>query len=118
WVTSVCASLTVPLAFAISRRLFGQRTAPLTPPMLLVSPSFLFSSATLLAHSTVALLLLSFVYGALRAHETPTALRWWVLAGVTLGWAALTRPFSAPVFAMPWLVWLGVRGGGGAPPPG
>ena len=109
WVTSVCASLTVPLAFAISRRLFGQRTALLTLPMLLVSPYFIFSSATLLAHSTVAFLLLAFVYGALRAHETPAALRWWVLAGLTLGWAALTRPFSAPFFAMPWLVWLGVR---------
>ena len=71
WVTSVCASLTVPLAFAISRRLFGQRTALLTLPMLLVSPYFIFSSATLLAHSTVAFLLLAFVYGALRAHDRP-----------------------------------------------
>jgi hypothetical protein len=109
WVTTVSAALTVPFACAISWRLFGQRTALLTVPMLLASPYFIFSSATLLAHSTVAFLLLAFVYAVLRAHETPTALQWWVLAGVALGWATLTRPFSAPVFAIPWLLWLGMR---------
>jgi hypothetical protein len=109
WVTTISAGLTVPFACAISWRLFGQRTALLTLPMLLASPYFIFSSATLLAHSTVALLLLVFVYATLRAHETPTALQWWVLAGAALGWAALTRPFSAPVFAIPWLLWLGAR---------
>jgi 4-amino-4-deoxy-L-arabinose transferase-like glycosyltransferase len=109
WVTTVAATLTVPLAFGIARRLFGQRTALLSLPMLLVSPYFVLSSATLLAHSTVAVLLLTFVYAALRAHEDPRALRWWLLAGVGLGWAALTRPFSAPAFAAPWLGWLAVR---------
>lgn len=109
WVTTVAGTLTVPLAFGISRRLFGRQVALLTLPMLLASPYFIFSSATLLAHSTVALLLMAFVYGALRAHENPAVLRWWLLAGVTLGWAVLTRPFSAPVFVLPWLVWLGLK---------
>ena len=109
WVTTVAATLTVPLAFGIARRLFGQRTALLFLPMLLVSPYFVFSSATLLAHSTVAVLLMAFVYAALRAHEDPRALRWWLLAGAALGWAALTRPFSAPAFAAPWLGWLALR---------
>lgn len=109
WVTSVEGALTVPLVFGVSRRLFGQRAALLTLPMLLGSPYFLFSSATLLAHSTVALLLMAFVYAALRAHENPAALGWWLVAGTALGWAALTRPFSAPAFALPWLVWLGLR---------
>jgi hypothetical protein len=77
--------------------------------MLLISPYFVFSSATLLAHSTVAVLLMAFVYAALRAHEDPRALRWWLLAGAALGWATLTRPFSAPVFAAPWLIWLAMR---------
>jgi len=49
------------------------------------------------------------VYAALRAHESPGALRWWLLAGAALGWAALTRPFSAPAFAAPWLGWLALR---------
>jgi hypothetical protein len=109
WVPTVSATLTVPLAFGVARRIFGQRTALLTLPLLLVSPYFLFPSATLLSHSTAAFLLMAFVYAVLRLLETPAALRWWIVGGVALSWAALTRPFSAPIFAAPWLVWLGAE---------
>ena len=106
WVPAVSATLTVPLAFGVARRIFGQRTALLTLPLLLVSPYFLFPSATLLAHSTAAVLLMAFVYAVLRLRETPDIIRWWVVAGIALSWATLTRPFSGPIFAVPWLVWL------------
>lgn len=106
WIPTVSATLTVPLAFAVARRLFGLRAAILTLLLLLVSPYFLFPSATILAHSTAAVLLMSFLYAALRLRETPEALRWWVVAAVALSWATLTRPFSAPFFAAPWLLWL------------
>ena len=106
WIPTVSAMLTVPLAFAVARRLFGLRAAMLTLLLLLVSPYFLFTSATLLAHSTAAVLLMTFLYAALRLRETPEALRWWVVGGLALSWATLTRPFSTPFFAAPWLVWL------------
>jgi hypothetical protein len=108
WVPTVSATLTVPLAFSVARRIFGQRAALLTLPLLLVSPYFLFPSATLLAHSTAAFLLMAFVYAVLRLRETPEAFRWWIVGAIALSWATLTRPFSAPIFAVPWLVWLGV----------
>jgi Dolichyl-phosphate-mannose-protein mannosyltransferase len=108
WVPTVSATLTVPLAFGVARRIFGLRAALLTLPLLLVSPYFVFPSATLLAHSTAAVLLMAFVYSALRLHERPDALGWWIAAGVAVSWAALTRPFSTPFFAAPWLVWLGM----------
>jgi hypothetical protein len=106
WVPTVSATLTVPLAFGVARRIFGQRAALLTLPLLLCSPYFLFPSATLLAHSTAAVLLMAFVYAVLRLRETPNRIRWWIVAGVALSWATLTRPFSGPIFAVPWLVWL------------
>lgn len=106
WVPAVSAALTIPLAFGIARRLFGQRAAILTLLLLLASPYFLFPSATLLAHSTAAVFLMAFVYAVLRLRETPDVIRWWVVAGVALSWATLTRPFSGPIFAVPWLVWL------------
>jgi hypothetical protein len=108
WVPTASATITVPLAFAVARRLFGQPVALLTLPLLLISPYFLFPSATLLAHSTAAVLLMSFVYCVLRLRETPTALTWWIVAGLAVSWAAFTRPFSTPFFAAPWLVWLGL----------
>jgi hypothetical protein len=109
WVPTVSATLTVPLAFGVARRIFGQRTALLTLPLLLVSPYFLFPSATLLSHSTAAVMLMAFVYAVLRLLETPDAFRWWIVGGVALSWATLTRPFSAPIFAVPWLVWVGAE---------
>jgi len=108
WIPTLTATFTVPFAFGVARRIFGPRTALLTLPLLLVSPYFLFPSATTLAHPTAAFLLMVFVYAALRVHERPEALRWWALAGVALAWAALTRPFSTPFFAAPWLIWLGL----------
>jgi len=109
WIPAVSASLTVPLTFAVGRRIFGLRTALLSMPLLLLSPFFILSSATLLAHSTAGLLLIAFVYASLRALEQPEHSRWWLAAGLALGWAGLTRPLSAAAFAVPWLVLLATR---------
>ena len=106
WVPTVSAALTVPLTFAVGRRVFGQRAALLALPLLALSPFFILSSATLLAHSTAGLLLMTFVYAALRVLERPERVIWWLMAGMALGWSGLTRPLSAGAFALPWLVLL------------
>jgi Dolichyl-phosphate-mannose-protein mannosyltransferase len=109
WVPAMCAALTVPLAFAVGRRVFGQRAALLALPLLVLSPFFILSSATLLAHSTAGLLLMVFVYAVLRVLEGPERGEWWLAAGLALGWVALTRPLSAAAFSLPWLVLLAIR---------
>ena len=109
WVPSVAATLTVPVAFKVGRRIFGLRTALIALPLLALSPFFILSSATLLGHSTAAFFLMAFVYSALRVSERPERVGWWLAAGVTLAWAGLTRPVSAAAFALPWLVLLAVR---------
>lgn len=109
WVPGLSATLTVPLTFAVGRRAFGQRAALLALPLLVLSPFFVFSSATLLAHAWAGLLFMGFVYAALRIAAAPDAVGWWLLAALALGWAALTRPLSAVAFALPWLGWLGWR---------
>ena len=106
WVPTVSAVLTVMLAFAVGRRVFGQRAALIALPMLALSPFFILSSATLLAHSTAGLLLMAFVYSALRVLERPERTSWWLATGLALGWAGLTRPLSAAAFAVPWLALL------------
>ena len=119
WVPTVSAALTVPLTFAVGRRVFGQRAALLALPLLALSPFFILSSATLLAHSTAGLLLMAFVYATLRALERPERVAWWVAAGIALAWTGLTRPLSAGAFAVPWLVLLAMslqrRGGSRRP---
>ncbi len=109
WIPAVAASLTVPLVFAVGRRVFGQRAALLALPLMALSPFFILSSATLLAHSTAGLLLMAFVYAVLRVLEKPGLGIWWATAALALGWAGLTRPLSAAAFAVPWLVLLAGR---------
>jgi dolichyl-phosphate-mannose-protein mannosyltransferase len=109
WVPALSATATVALAFAVGRRVFGQRTALLALPLLALSPFFILSSATLLAHSTAGVLLLAFVYAALRVLERPERSVWWLGGAVALGCAGLTRPLSAAAFAVPWLGLLVVR---------
>jgi hypothetical protein len=104
WVPTVSAALTVPLTFAVGRRVFGQRAALLALPLLALSPFFILSSATLLAHSTAGLLLTAFLYASLRVLERPERAVWWLIAGLALGWAGLTRPLSAAAFALLWLI--------------
>jgi hypothetical protein len=106
WVPAVTATLTVPLTFAVGRRVFGLRAAILALPLLVLSPFFILSSATLLAHSTAGLLLMTFVYAALRVLEHPEQVIWWLAAGAALAWSGLTRPLSAAAFSLPWLVLL------------
>ena len=106
WVPTLSAALTVPLTFAVGRRVFGQRAALLALPLLAFSPFFILSSATLLGHSTAGLLLMAFVYSTLRVLERPERMVWWLAAGMALGWTGLTRPVSAAAFALPWLVLL------------
>jgi len=83
--------------------IFGKRVAILTLVLLVLSPYFVMSSATLLAHSTAALFLMTFLYFILRAQAPAANLLWWPMAGLALGWAGLTRPLAAAAFALPFV---------------
>jgi 4-amino-4-deoxy-L-arabinose transferase-like glycosyltransferase len=109
WIPACSAALTVLVGFAVGRRVFGQRAALLALALVLFSPFFILSSATLLAHSTAGLLLAAFVYATLRVLERPERVLWWLAAGLALGWTGLTRPLSAAAFGLPWIVLLALR---------
>ena len=109
WVPMLSALATAALAFAVARRVFGPRAAVLTLGGLVVSPYFVMSSATLLAHSTSALFLMIFVYALLRAQGSGASPAWWLIAGLAVGWAGLTRPLAAAAFVVPWGVWVLLR---------
>lgn len=108
WVPAIAATLTVPLAFAVAKRIFNQRVAIFCMPLIVLSPFFILSSATLLAHSTASCLLIAFIYFILRTVDEPDHWRWWIAAALAIGVAVLTRPLSAIAFAIPWCILLGV----------
>jgi len=107
WVTTLEAVLTVPLAWALARRLFGERSAVLTTALLVVSPFFILVSATMLSHPTATLALSGFAYSAVRVLDHPRSPLWWGAAAGAIGYAGLTRPLTAVAFVLPWLVLFG-----------
>lgn len=106
WIPSLVVVLTAVMGFLVARRIFGARAAALAALFFPVTLYMVLPSATLLAHSTAALALLVFVYGAVRIGDSPGSMRWWIVAAVGLAWAGMTRPLGPAAFAVPWLVWL------------
>lgn len=109
WIPSFVTVLTVLMGFLVSHRIFGARAATISTLLFPVTVYLVFPSATLLAHSTAALALLTFVYAAVRIDGSPELMRWWVVAAISLAWAGLTRPLGPAAFAVPWLLWLILR---------
>ena len=106
WIPSLVTVLTVVMGFLVARRIFGGRAAAIAVLLFPVTVYIVLPSATLLAHSTAALALLTFVYGAIRIGDAPESIRWWIVAAIGLVWAGVTRPLGPAAFAVPWLLWL------------
>ena len=116
WTGPLCAALTLLLGVGIARRIFGERAAILTGVLLVLSPFFLFVSATQLSQPTSTLFLTLFVYAALRIEAAPRAAGWWALAAAALSAGVLTRPQSGALLSLPFvgrLAFLTLRGGSG-----
>ena len=121
-VNPLLGTLGLLATFALGRALFPEerdkRTALLAAILAATSPMFLGLSSTLLSHALSLFLLTVFAWALIRStlytpHSTPYAL----VAGLALGWAAITRPLTALVYAVPfglWAVWQTIRGQKGA----
>jgi hypothetical protein len=97
----------------IARLIFGERAAVLTGVLLVLSPFFVFVSATQLSQPTSTLFLILFVYTALRIEGAPRAPGWWALAAAALSAGVLTRPQSGVLLSLPFvgrLAFLTLRG--------
>ncbi len=116
WVNPVLAGLGIWLIYILGRRLFDERTGLLAAALALTSPFFQLNSASLLSHPLGLVLSAAFTLSWLDVSATPgrsVARRWLAagIAGVCLGWLALTRPLTAVGLAIPfaghglWLLW-------------
>lgn len=99
-VPALLAALNLLLFYAVAREFFSTRTARVAVLLLLFSPFFLFTGATLLAHTTTLAALLVLALAALRIHRGGGA-GWGALAGIGAGYAFLTRPYTAIMVGAP-----------------
>ena len=98
-VVAALSALRGALAFAIARRLTNGAIA-LGTGMLLLHGQSLYFGASFFSETTTGAMLLVAWYALLRWH-TEGGRAWMVLVAFAVGWCAITRPFSAVLFALP-----------------
>ena len=106
------------LVAAVARELARPPAGVLAAAFVLASPLFLVQASVFLPYVPTMLLNLVFAYGYLRADRTGSV-RWAAVAGAGIGLAFVARPFTAVLFASPFVahaLWTLHRDGGAALP--
>jgi hypothetical protein len=92
-------ALRAAVTFALARRLTNGSIALLTCVLLLKGDSLRWSASYFSETTTGAMLVVCW-YALLRWRESSSP-RWIALVAASLGWIAITRPYSAVLFAIP-----------------
>ncbi|WP_254761777.1 glycosyltransferase family 39 protein [Natrinema marinum] len=97
------AAAILALVALVVREAFDRRTGLAAAVIVLCSPLFLIESAVFLPYAPTTMLNLAFAYGYLRADRTGE-LRVAGAAGAAIGLAFFSRPYTAVLFAAPFIV--------------
>ena len=98
------------LTYGVTSEVFDRTTGLLAAALVLASPLFLLNTALFLPYAPTALLNLAFAFAYLRSDRLGSV-RWAAAAGVALGLAFFSRPYTAVLFATPfvahacWTLW-------------
>ncbi|WP_331714132.1 glycosyltransferase family 39 protein [Halobacterium sp. CBA1126] len=97
------AAANVGLLYGVVREAFDHRTGLLAGVVMLCSPLFLVQSAVFLPYAPTTMLNLAFAFAYFRAERTGSV-RWATVAGAAVGLAFFSRPYTAVLFATPFIV--------------
>lgn len=110
-VPAALAAINLLLVYRLAGFYFTRRLARVAALLLLVSPFFLFTGATLLSHTSCLTMLLLFAYGV---HRSLAGGSMALVAGLGAGMAFLIRPYTGLMIGLPiaaaWLLTLRRRG--------
>ncbi|WP_251342651.1 ArnT family glycosyltransferase [Haloplanus halophilus] len=96
------AAANLALVVAVVDEVFDRPTGLVAGGFVLASPLFLVDSSVFLPYAPTTLLNLGFAYGYLRADRTGDR-RWAAVAGTAVGLAFFARPYTAVLFAAPFV---------------
>lgn len=105
WVNPILGGLAAWLTYQLGKRTLGEKTALLGTVLLGTSPLFLIQAGSLLSHIWSLVLTLAFLLFWLDSLEREPGLPGWMpplLAGLSLGTLALTRPLTGLAVALPF----------------
>lgn len=105
-VNALAAALGILGVYLLGRDLFGEQAGMLAAALGVVSPTYLMLSGTYLPHTFSLTLLVWFAWAFFRARKPGDAHRrtFALLAGALVGWAFITRPWTAGGIAAPFAV--------------
>jgi mannosyltransferase len=105
-LSGVAGAASIPLVFAIGRRLVGTRVGLLAAAIFCLSPVQIYFAQEARAYAVVTFLCLVSTLALLRALRAPEQLRWWALFSATTFLAMYTHYFAAFVVVaqVGWLV--------------
>jgi mannosyltransferase len=83
FVSALAGSLTLPLSYAVSRRLIGQRAALVATALFALSPFHVYFSQENRTYSLVTMITVFGTYALLRALEPASRPRFWILYGLS-----------------------------------
>ena len=102
------------LVSAVVREVFDRRTGFLAAATVLASPLFLLDSAVFLPYAPTTMFNLAFAYAYFRGDRSGDR-RWPIAAGAAIGVAFFARPYTAVLFASPFIAHAAWRGWTGGP---
>lgn len=100
---ALVATGTLTAMYHTAREAFDARTGVLASGLMLASPLFLVNGSVFLSYVPTLMWNLIFAAAYLHTHRTGSR-KTAILAGVAVGLAFFTRPYTAVLFAMPFVV--------------
>jgi hypothetical protein len=97
------AGANVALLYGVVREAWDRRTAVTAAVALLASPLFLVQAGVFLPYAPTTMLNLAFALAYFRAERTAST-GWAAVAGAAVGLAFFARPYTAVLFAAPFVV--------------
>ncbi|MCM8776113.1 MAG: glycosyltransferase family 39 protein [Candidatus Omnitrophica bacterium] len=103
-INPILGTLSLIVLFLTARRLYGRGIAVVSVLLFAFSPFFIFNSASYFTHTLCALLILlaSFLT---RTYLDQPKKRYALLSGIFMGWAAITRSYTAALCLWPLLIY-------------
>lgn len=96
------AAVTAALVYILTADIFDRQTGIVAAGLLGLSPLFLLTSATFLAYAPTTMLNLGFAVCYVRAARRDSS-GYAVVAGTLIGFALFARPYTALLFALPFI---------------
>ena len=103
-VNAVCAALSVALIYRIGEEIFSPQTGLFAALLLTFSPMALLLNASMMSHTAALTCVLTFTYAYWRMGRDKRDILWGTLAGLALGWLAVTRLLTASAIVAPFIL--------------